>query len=75
MAGIQYPPEGYEFVTDINEKVQVDDLIWCEEEKDWTEVGRFEIGLYACHFSKIVRPLPQQHKVPRIKRSRRPQKH
>lgn len=49
------PPEGYELVEhDINEKVQLRDLIWDEDDEDWLPPSH--VGCYISRYKAVARP-------------------
>ena len=67
------PPRGYELVTDVNERVQRGDLVWHEDEADWEESGRAEIGDYAHGFHAVARKMACAPKLIRRTRPSEPQ--
>lgn len=68
---MQEPPEGYEVVVDVNERLQVGDMLYDPEDEEWICIRPKQAGCYVPEGHTLSRLVPLRA-VKRIMRSRKP---
>lgn len=66
------PPNAFEVLTEVNERVQSGDLIYDREDQEWCACVPKQIGSYICQHGAVARA-PLAPTVRRIRRTRAPQ--
>lgn len=65
------PPEGYTVVNDVNERLQLGDMLYDDDDEEWVKVRPKQAGAYLSQKIVVCRPVPKTA-AKRIMRSRRP---